>query len=1133
MIRGSVKKKITVLMATLIVVVLGFFSVSRMKLNLLPDMDLPYMVVVTTYQGASAEEVNDEVTSKLESVIQSIDGYSAISSTSNEHYSMIFVEFEYGTNLESAQVSLRESINNITFAEGVSNPMIMRISMDMLPVAIVSLSREYEGLSDEEEMIEATNWIERDLMSRLEGISGVASVSISGQSDTMLKVEFNQDKLTQYGISTNEVLNIINEQNVSGLVGITFDSGSIRLLYFGDKIAMMDEMKSLPILVKDGEVIELSDLTVENGIKLVNNNSTSYSKTNGKQTVTVSFQMTSTANTVEVVENIREELKDIKSEYDNVSYRYVLDQSEYIETSVDSVLSNLIQGAILAIIILFLFLRDYRPTLVVAISIPVSVIAAFAMMYLSGMTLNMISMGGLALAVGMLVDNSIVVIENMYRMLKEEGKSKIDAAIYGAKEVAGAITASTITTMIVFLPLLFVEGIIGDVFIDLSLTVIFALIASLIVALTIVPSLGANVLKQEKVKEDSKFIAKVKALYRRAIEVTLNHKVITSVSIVALLVASCLLSFSKGFTLLPATDEGSVSVTIKTDGTNTFEEYSLYADAISEDVLNIDKYVDVVSTTFTVSTDTTNIMNSILGTGSNYDISISVQLDSDHKKSTEWYADKIFKVINGFDYEGFAVQKENILDVESSAGSSMSALLTAGISIKVTGDDLYKMEEIATKVAEIVEGVKGTEEVSNGVNSSATNIKITVNKHAAMQQGLTQQDVMDNYSLASESLLSAYTSTGNTVYVTIDGVEYEISVPSSTTMEGMSLNIFGDYKQFLSSFEVFDSETLEILRQYVPNPNVQGDELYLLDPSQMQTLGYLPFVLNPFLEVYDNKLVWDVMGTYDGVSLSTLSKGKVYSGNTSTSLAIVEEVSDFATVYSDGNTKYFTVSAKIKDGYITSDVSADVTKAVEKYMNSDEFKAYGKGYKIIFAGENEEVMDTLTDLVVALLVAILLVYMVMAIQFQSLKYPFIIIGAIPLAFTGGLFALWLCGMQVSAVALMGLLVLVGVVVNNGIVLIDYINKQREDGKSLREAIFEAGQTRLRPIFMTAFTTIFGLFTLALGLQNGSELLQPMGVVVIGGMIYSTVLTLFFVPVLYEAFSRKQKKAERENKVETK
>ena len=1129
MIKGSVKKRITVLMATLIVMVLGFFSLTKMRLSLLPDMDLPYMVVVTTYQGASAEEVNNEVTSKLESAIQTIDGYSGITSTSNEHYSMIFVEFEYGTNLESAQVELRESINNIDFAEGVSNPMIMRISMDMMPVAVVSLSREYDGLTDEEEIIEATNWVERDLMTRLESIAGVASVSLSGQSDTLLQVTFDDAKLTQYGTSSQEILGIINEQNVSGLVGITFDAGSIRLLYLGDKVAMMDELKELPVLVRDGNVIELSDLTVDGGIKLVNNNSTSYSKTNGKQTISISFQMTSTANTVDVVNNIKEELKEIKGEYDNVSYRYVLDQSEYIETSVNSVLSNLIQGALLAILILFLFLKDYRPTLIVAISIPVSVIAAFVMMYFSGMSLNMISMGGLALAVGMLVDNSIVVIENMYRMLKE-GASKVDAAIEGAKQVAGAIIASTITTMIVFIPLLFVEGIIGDVFIDLSYTVIFALLASLVVALTIVPSLGSTVLHEEKVKEDSSLIIKLKKWYRRTIELTLNHKWLTSGAIIFLLVASSVLSISRGFTLLPETDEGAISITLKTDGTNTFEEYSIYADELSEDILSIDKYVEVVSTTFSLGTDTTNILSSILGGGDDSEISISVQLSANRKKSTDWYADKITKVIDNFDYTGFAVQKSNILEVEASEGSSMTALMTSGISIKVTGDDLYKMEEIATKVAEIVESVKGTEEVSNGVNSSSTNVKITVNKQVAMSKGLTQKDVLDNYSLASESLLSAYTSSGNTLYVTIEGVRYEISVPSSSTMEGMSLALFGDYKQFLSSFEIFDSTTLEIMKKYSPNPiNGGTDMLYYPDFTQAQTLGYIPFVLNPMLGVENGEIKFvnrmkGEMPSANWVQLSSLSKGKVYSGNTSTSLAIVEEVSDFATIYTDGNTKYFTVTAKVKDGYISSDVSAEVTEAVEKYMNSAEFKAYGKGYKIIFAGENEEVMDTLYDLVLALLIAIVLVYMVMAIQFQSLKYPLIIIGTIPLAFTGGLFALWISGMQVSAVALMGLLVLVGVVVNNGIVLIDYINQLRNEGKELREAIYEAGQTRLRPIFMTALTTIFGLITLALGLQSGSELLQPMGVVVIGGLIYSTILTLVFVPVLYEAMTKKNKKA---------
>ena len=284
MIKGSVKKAITVLMCTLMVVVLGIFSISKMKMNLLPEMDLPYMVVVTTYQGASAEEVNDEVTTKLEAVIQQIDGYYEIQSTSYEHYSMIMVEFEYGTNLESAQVSLRESINNLSFAEGVDNPQILRISADMLPVAIVSLAREYEDLTDEEELIETTNWIERDLMTRLEGINGIASVSMSGQSDTLLKIEFDQTELDKYSLTSENVLDIIDSQNINSLIGITFDEGSIKMLYLGDKVAMLNDLKELPILNNGGTVVKLEDLTVDNGIRLVNSDARSYTKTNGKQT---------------------------------------------------------------------------------------------------------------------------------------------------------------------------------------------------------------------------------------------------------------------------------------------------------------------------------------------------------------------------------------------------------------------------------------------------------------------------------------------------------------------------------------------------------------------------------------------------------------------------------------------------------------------------------------------------------------------------------------------------------------------------------------------------------------------------------------------------------------------------------
>ncbi|MBE6124289.1 MAG: efflux RND transporter permease subunit [Erysipelotrichaceae bacterium] len=1114
MSKYSVKKPISVLMMSLIIIVLGFFSVSKMKPSLFPDMELPYMVVVTTYTGATPEEVETEVTSKIETAVASLTNFKEVTSTSNEHYSMITITFNDGANLDTAQVELRESLSIIDFAEGVSIPTIMKITPDLMPVMQVSIARDYEGLDDEQELIQTTNWVENEVIDKLKSVNGVASITTSGGAETVLQIQFDETKM--YGLNSDQVLDIIEKQNISNLVGVALDNGEIRLVYLGNKINVLSELKNLPITSYGGEVVRLEDMVVADGVKFLNQNRGSYFKINGKQCVSLSIQKSTNVAVTEATENIKKALNRIEKEYDGASYIVFFDQGDYIEVAIDSVLENLLSGALLAILILFIFLRNYRPTLIVAVSIPLSVIAAFAMMYFLGVGLNMLSMGGLALAVGMLVDNSIVVIENIYRM-RQEGKSSKEAAIYGAKEVAGAITSSTLTTICVFLPIAFVSGLIADVMLDMIYTVAFSLLASLFIALTIIPCMSSRILKGENFGTDGRLTTKIKSWYEKGVSFCLKYKVLTIITAVLLLVGSIVASFSKGFILLDSMDEGTITATVVLAEDVTFEELTEYADYLYEDINSVaPKAIETVSVTYNQSSSSLTLSES----AGQKIIDISISLSDGNRKSSEYYAKKINTKLKNYDYSRVSIDETDVIGFESVAdASSITALTANGVNIRVKGEDLETMEKIANKVASIVSSVEGIETVDNGVNTDLYNVKINVNRDDAILAGLTQTDVNNSLNLFYTNPLLGAVASGQTKTIVIEGIEYEISIPTSSSVNQM-FGLFGTYQDFLSGVQVFDTNTRNLLLTYTSTSI--DDAIY----TPLFTGGKIVLSLNDDLYRVESSDTIEIKYYEDGegapvgaVKITDLAKGKL------TEFAEVTTVTGYSTINSDGKYRYFDVKASLKDGYNITKVSSEVNKKVNAYLDSEEFKAYGSNFKVEFKGENEEVMSAVKDLFVALLVGILIVYMIMAIQFQSIKYPLIILAAIPLAFTGGLLALWICGFTMSVVAIMGLITLVGVAVNNGIVLIDYINILRESGKGIKESIIEAGKTRLRPILMTALTTILGLLTIAFGFGTGSELLQPMAIVVVGGLFYSTILTLIVIPVIYGMFNHKKLKEE--------
>lgn len=1239
--RYCVKKPVTVLMAVLIIIVFGIFSLTRMSLALFPNLNLPYAVIVTTYVGANPEQVEKDVSIPIEQQCLTLTNYHALTSYSNEHYSMIMVEFEDNTNMDNAFLEMRENIDSISFPSGVGKPRIMRLTADMMPIVTVHVAK------GDEDLTETTRWVKNELDAELVKIDGVAQISYSGTADVVVKAKIDDTKLalkTNNTLTKDDLLRIVDDTNdTTGLIGITVDTDGIKMLYIGDPTENIKELEELPIYYDGSNIITFKDVLVDDtAITFGNNDTSSYNRINGKEGITISFQQDSSAELTTVVKNIKKAFKDIQKDNPDVKIVYILDQGEYVETSIGTVVDNLVQGALLAVIILLIFLLSIKPTLIVAISIPVSVIATFVAMYFAGINLNIVSMGGLALGIGMLVDNSVVVIENIFRMIKN-GKTKKEAAVLGAAEVAGAITASTLTTLAVFIPIMFLKGLAGSIFREMALTVCFSLGCSLIIALTVVPSFAAKFLtdKEDTVKETKlkklsekinsnkkvgytvtglvialigvsaalivKFAfklnivyailiglviasfmivalissigkienkeGKITKTYEKAIRWSINHKTIVLLSSIALLVVSAILSVSRGFALIPATDEGSISGTITLDGKKVDEAtIQSYATSITNEIIENTSDIETIQTT----TGSGSLLSTILGqSSSGSSISLTIALKDDRSKTTKEIRKNIEKLVNAYIDENY--NRDEFLDVEFKEASSMASMLgTSGTQIYVEGSDLSKSAVVAERLAEIIGEVEGIEKPDSGVSQGNKTVKIEVKRNEAIKYGLYSKDYSNAVSLFYKDFgFSMDTAGQETLKVNVDGILYEFSTTSSG-----SLNTYGSLglsrTQFLNSIAVFDNNMYELLSSYNGSSSiyVMSDglqyEMYKLimvginpngdvDPKTFtpeQIQAYTEFMTNikslPIVFQLNKNIIYDeVNGIIREVNLADTDAygvradgitvyDKVFDTDLGTMISeyaktyindettTIKEEPGFSTINRNGKDKYILVTAQLKDGYNATKVGSKVTEAVNKYLKSDEFAPYKNIVKVYEQGENEQIMDVVKQLVICAVVGILLVYMIMSIQFQSLKYPLIIMGTIPLAFTGGFILLFVCGMELSMVALIGLVVLVGVVVNNGIVIVDYMNQLVEDGMPVKEAAVVAGKTRLRPIFMTALTTIFALLTMALGFGESAEIMQPLAVAAIGGLTYATILTLLVVPSLYVMMSRRKIKKEEAN-----
>lgn len=883
---------------------------------------------------------------------------------------------------KASQKELDAALSELDKAQSQLETGKLELSQQLI-LATVQLQQAEQALNEAEEQFRQ----QRDAAYKAAGLDGI---------------------LTQSAVSQ-----LFMAQNFSMPAGYIQSADGRLALKVGDKFADLQELENWVLFdysVGDVGQIRLSDIA---DVRLADNAEELYAKINGNDGVLLTVQKSSVASTSGACRNLYNTMERLEEKYEGLHLTALSDQGQYIDLVIRSVLQNLLFGALLATAILLLFLRDLRPTVIVAFSIPISLLFAVVLMYFTGVTLNIISLSGLALGVGMLVDNSIVAIENIYR-LRQLGYNAATAAVHGCRQIAGAITASTLTTVCVFVPILFTGGLTRQIFADMGLTIAYSLGASLLVALTLVPALSGKILTGDAAgKKPNRLLSRMMERYEKLLRLVLRHKAPVLLGAVALLIVSGLLAVGMGTAFMPEMDSPQVSVSIEMPEDATTAQGREMCDTVIDRILSVD------------GVDTVGAMEgkTMMGGG---DLSLYVLLQQKRSGSSQQIAKEIEAACTDLDCTVTA--NGSTMDMSMMTGGS-------GIRLAVTGDDMDTLRSAAAELARAVSAVEGVASVSDGQEENSTEVRITVDKAKAAEYNLTVAQV---YQQVAAAVLSQTTATD----ITVNGSDLPVVVVPDDR-------------------DITTRETLEEL-ELTGTQNQQDCEVRLSE------------------------------------------------------IAAVTEAASSAAIHRENQSRTVTVTAQIADGYNIGLVSREVEKLLADYQMPE-------GCSYAFEGENEMIRSTMGDLALMIALAVALIYLIMVAQFQSLLSPFIVLFTIPLAFTGGLLGLWITGKELSVIAMLGFLMLAGVVVNNGIVFVDYVNQLRLEGRERTEALVQTGRDRIRPILMTALTTIFGLVTMALGLGSGGDMLQPLAIVTIGGLAYATLLTLFIVPAVYDIFLKKDPK----------
>ena len=976
-------------------------------------------------EGSALENVLDSINDRdsLQKAIQAGDGIlsAAKAALEEQKNSQAYQELiKAKEQLEAADKTLSQKLTEANMGEMIA-AIEMGSASATLNITKAQLESAKEQLEDAEEQLK-TAWEQIDEAQKK--LNDGREQLKEGEEELEDARSEALDQADMSGVLTVEMIeNLLAAQNFSMPSGYVTEEGIDYLVRVGDKVDDLESLRKMVLLDMDMEGVDTICLEDVADVFMADNSDEVYASINGEPGVMLTIQKQTGYSTGEVSERLNKKMAKLQEEDGDLILLPLMDQGIYIDLVTGSVFDNMISGAVLAILILILFLKDIRPTFVIACSIPISVIAAVVCMYFSGVTLNIISLSGLALGVGMLVDNSIVVIENIYR-LRNEGMSAVKAAVQGAGEVAGAIAASTLTTVCVFLPIVFTEGITRQLFVDMGLTIAYSLGASLVVALTLVPAMGAGILKNTKEKKPSRFFEKAMTGYEKLLRTSLKHRGIVLALAVLLLILSAVLSLSKGTAFMPEMDSTQISMTLTMSEGTALEETAEQANELERRLLSLD---DVQETGAMANSDSAM---GVGGSTSTNQVSVYAMLKEDKKLTNQELKDEILKLTE--DMEGELAISTSSMD--------MSALGGSGITVEIKGRDLDTLQEIASDVAKIVEDTEGTAQVSDGIEKTTGELRIAVNKEKAAKEGLTTAGVFSQ-------------------------IASKLQEPSS------AVKLETDTKDF--DVFVLNGEDQKLTRDMVR-----------------------ALVLNVTKED----------GTKTHVPLKEIAE--------------FTEAEGLSAINRDAQSRYISVTAGIADGHNIGLVADRVEKNLADYQLPD-------GYTMEMKGEDETIKESMTELVKMLLLAVLFMYLIMVAQFQSLLSPFIIMFTIPLAFTGGLFGLYFTGNELSVIAMIGFVMLSGIIVNNGIVLIDYTNQLVAQGMTKTDALAEAGKTRMRPILMTALTTILGLSAMGAGIGMGADMIQPMAIVTIGGLLYGTLLTLFVIPCVYSLIVRKKNVPEAE------
>jgi len=1005
----SVKRPVTIAMTVLIVLMFGVVSFTKMSIDLLPKIELPMLLVMTNYDGAGPEEVETKVTKPLESALASVSGIETIASSSAAGSSIVMLTFEFGTDLAEATNYVRDSVEmaKMMMPSDIGDVTIMKLNMDSMPILMI-------GISGERSLSDIRSIADEKIAPRLERINGVAAATVMGGTEQQISITVDPYKLSAYGLTAGQIAQAVQVENSNYAGGYITQGDRQVLVRTLGQYNSVEELRDTVITLPSGGTVRLGDITE---VEMTTSDTDAYITLNGEDIIAIGIQKESDGNAVDVDKAVRAALAELDEElYDDIEIVVAYSSADMILESVATVEENLFLAVIISMLIIYLFLGNFRSTIIIGVAIPIALISTFVMLYFGKQTLNMVTLAALALCVGMVVDNSTVVLENIYRH-RQMGKNKYHAAIDGTQEIASAVVASTLTTVAVYLPFIFVTGLVAQIFVPFVLTFCFALTASLVVSLTVVPMMSSKLLvmkdftDEKNAKGLDKFFVRFEKAYSRFVDIyedilatSLNNKKKTLLLVTAALIGSCLLIPFIGAELLPYQDAGEINISINLPANTVLEETEKIALQVEEMVNEVPEVILV--------------MNSVGGTGgmgggSTNTASLIVMLQpvEERDRSSKVIARELQEKADCIPGAEITVTATDMMSMGNSA-----------ISIQIKGNDDEALETLAESIEKAMAEVEGAVEISNSLASTDEELNIVIDREKAAYYKVSTSSVYSTVALALQN-----------------------STISKYRANGAEIDIVMKYPEHLT-------KSLDNLND-------------LMIPSS--TGGQVPLCE-----------VAEVVHGFGQKSISRQDQSRI------ASVSCEVYGRDMGSVYQD-------IQEKIKTIPIPS------------------------GCAIETGGSADTMNSAFKDIITMILMALFLVYMVMACQFENLMEPILIMISIPVMFIGVFIGLFLCNQTINMMSLLGILMLEGIVVNNAIVLVDYVNQLRAKGLCKREALIEAGRTRMRPILMTTLTTALAMIPQLISTSGGSDIFKPMSATVIFGLLCSTVISLIVIPIIYE------------------